>query len=42
MRIILFQFLEAFMLTQMFDKFIEEREDPTKLRTVSEGKGSVL
>ncbi|XP_003388654.1 PREDICTED: DENN domain-containing protein 2A-like [Amphimedon queenslandica] len=31
------RFLNAFMMTQMFDKWIEEREDPRKSAAVAEG-----
>jgi hypothetical protein len=30
------QFLEAFQMTQMFENFIEQRENPSKAATVSE------
>jgi hypothetical protein len=30
------QFLEAFQMTQMFENFIEQRENPNKAATVSE------
>ena len=32
------QFLEAFQLTQMFEVFVEERENPQKAQTVMEGE----
>ena len=34
----LLQFLEAFQLTQMFEVFVEERENPQKAQTVMEGE----
>ena len=38
MTIIFVAELEAFQLTQMFEVFVEERENPQKAQTVMEGE----
>ena len=38
----LFQFLEAFHMTQLFENFIEQRENPSKAETVAASKSSFL